>query len=257
MTMMMQVTPPCSVLPPQPLLYLRFLLVFSAGVAAEAAAAATADLGDPEPSHLENDNNYVGGEEFFKLLQDHGVEFSEEEKADFEANPKKTRAKHIRHGDRLYPGIWQLAKQYHKDVLFANKEAIVPKLPSNPTNVVRDIGQFILSNRHTISKADIHSVTNVDASQKEYAIHSSEYESAVRVSFFAQRELLSHCIGKWGATEDDLKVPTDDDKLRIICLLFTEAMREKIELIVANKDPTNRLDLDAWKGQQRALWRRR
>ena len=96
------------------------------------------DDGDAPTPPLDDVSNYIEGKSFFKLLQDEGVEPKEDEKFEYDRDKSKTKAKHIRFGDRLYPKIWEAARDLYK--ILKNKKDIVPKISSNPTYPLRFIG---------------------------------------------------------------------------------------------------------------------
>ena len=49
---------------------------------------------------------------------------------------------------------------------------------------------------------------------------------------------------------DDKKRATDDDRLRLILIMFTEEMRPWIRYLLSAKDPNDCLELDAWTGKR-------
>ena len=71
------------------------------------------DVGAPTPP-LDDVSNYIEGELFFKLLQDEGVEPYEDEKFEYDRDKSKTKAKHIRFGNPLYPQVWTATRDLYK-----------------------------------------------------------------------------------------------------------------------------------------------
>ena len=50
---------------------------------------------------------------------------------------------------------------------------------------------------------------------------------------------------------DDQKRAAESDRIRAIGILFLEQMREWIPYLLSVKDPSGRLELDAWSGKRR------
>ena len=65
------------------------------------------------------------------MLQDDGVSPRPDETEMFNDDPKKSRMKHIRFRDRLYPKIWQLSSCYYKTILKKHRDKIVTKMGKN------------------------------------------------------------------------------------------------------------------------------
>ena len=91
--------------------------------------------------------------------------------------------------------------------------------------------------------------------QMSLATDNSEYCELEEIFFLSQRLLLQTMLNKWGTTVDDLKRATESDRLRAVGLIFLEQIREWIPYLLASKDPSGRLELDAWNGKRKSAQR--
>jgi len=74
----------------------------------------------------------------------------------------------------------------------------------------------------------------------ELATHDAMHCELEFVYFLSQRELLTWALGRWSPTMDDKKRATDDDRLRLLLIMFTEEMRPWIRYLLSAKDPNDR-----------------
>jgi hypothetical protein len=167
----------------------------------------------------------------------------------FDNDPKKSKAKHIRFGDRLYPKIWQLSSSYYKTILRKHRDDMVPKMGKNHSDNIRYLGQAMIEMRFRKGRGDLHSAA-ADHVQMELAMHDEMHCELEFVYFLSQRELLKWALDRWSPTMDDKKKATDDDRLRLLLIMFTEEMRPWIRYLLSAKDPNNRLELDVWMGKR-------
>ena len=200
-------------------------------------------------SPLDDLRHYIDQDEFFGLLQDDGVSPRPDETEMFNDDRKKSRAKHIRFGDRLYPKIWQLSSCYYKAVLKKHRNEIVTKMSKNDSDNIKYLGQAIIEMRFRKGRGDLHSAA-ADHVQMELVTHDAMHCELEFVYFLSQRELLKWALGRWSPTMDDKKRATDDDRLRLLLIMFTEEMRPWIRYLLSAKDPNDRLELDAWTGKR-------
>jgi len=182
------------------------------------------------------------------LLQDSGVPFPSNQHQLYIDNPAKSKTRHVRFGGRLYNGIWRIAKQIHREVLKPKRDSLVPKMSKNDSDPVRYVGQAILELRYSVLRDDLFTAA-ADSVQMKLA-QSEEYCDTENYFFLSQRELLTWILNKWSNTMDDMKRTTEDDRLRVIGILFMEDMVEFIPYFLAGKDPANRLSLDEWTGKR-------
>ena len=76
------------------------------------------DEGVPSDS-LNDEKNYIDRYGFFAHQQDDGIPIFENERCQFEGNDK-SKAKHIRFGNRFYPSIWDASWKIYRDMLVPN-----------------------------------------------------------------------------------------------------------------------------------------
>jgi hypothetical protein len=139
----------------------------------------------------------------------------------FDNDPKKSKAKHIRFGDRLYPKIWQLSSSYYKTILRKHRDDMVPKMGKNHSDNIRYLGQAMIEMRFRKGRGDLHSAA-ADHVQMELAMHDEMHCKLEFLYFLSQRELLKWALDRWSLTMDDKKKATDDDRLRLLLIIFTE-----------------------------------
>ena len=108
-------------------------------------------------SHLDDLRQHIDQDQFFGLLQDDGVSPRPNKTEMFNENPEKSRAKHIRLGDCLYPKIWQLSSCYYKTILKKHRDKIVTKIGKNDSDNIKYVGQAIIQMRFRKGRRDLHS----------------------------------------------------------------------------------------------------
>lgn len=207
---------------------------------------------------------YINETEFFRALQDKGVEMSAAEKSRFLGNKKNKRGT-IKRGDRFYKDTHALAKNLHKHYKDNFLETILPNIRKNDSEAVHLLGRQLLEMRQTVAKADFHNVVT-DTKQMDIA-RSDEFKDNATLSFLSQTEWLKWIMSKWGKNEEKEKEPTEDDQLRVVGILFSEDLREFIPHALsdvdpsakdpaqAGTDPSRRLRLDSWNSKRNWVFR--
>ena len=89
-----------------------------------------------------------------------------------------------------------------------------------------------------------------DHVQMDLATHDAMHRELEFVYFLAQRELLKWALDRWSPTIDDKKRTTDDNRLRLLLIMFTEEMHQWIRHLLSAKDPNDGLELDKWMGKR-------
>ena len=124
-----------------------------------------------------------------------------------------------------------------------------------PTKPTQEIAAWIFANCFSRGIDDLTSETNDTNSQLKY-LRLSKYAKLEHVYFLNQRDLLHHCLEKWGRTMDDLMRTTEDDRLRAIGIIFMEDMCEYICYFLSSRDPQtahsgDRSHIDSWNGKRK------
>lgn len=188
--------------------------------------------------------------EFWEQIQDNGREMSPDELKKYGGNNKTVR-NHLRLGNRLYRDLHKLCGDIH-DIYLPKKEHHFPHLPKRKTDAIKKIFPILLELRFSRGVPEICAErgSGIDKAQFEFA-QCSTHDPAY---FLSQRQLLKTCLERFGATEKDLKVVTDDDRLRIFGIIFMEDVREYIPSLVGGAGD-NRLSLDAWRSRKKTALR--
>jgi len=123
------------------------------------------------------------------------------------------------------------------------------------TKPVQEIAAWIFANRFSRGIDDLASESNDSNSQLKY-LRLSKYAELEHVYFLDQRQLLQHCLEKWGQSMDDLMRTTEDDRLRALGILFLEDMCEYIPYFLSSRDPQtahsgDRSHVDSWNGKRK------
>ena len=92
----------------------------------------------------------------------------------FNNNPKKSRAKHVRFGDRLYPKILQLSSSYYNMILGKHCDEIVLKMEKKYSDNVRYLGKAIIEIHFGKGRGELHS-TAADYVQMDLTMHDAMY----------------------------------------------------------------------------------
>ena len=99
--------------------------------------------------------NYIEDKEYFKLLQDPGMEMDDDERRAYDEKKKKPKKnRHIAFGYRYHRSLYDLAKQLY-GVYTSNKETHFPDLTGNESNAVHQIGSNIASLRRVSNRSEI------------------------------------------------------------------------------------------------------
>lgn len=161
---------------------------------------------------------YLPGEQWFRLLQDQGVLMTEAEETKLRAKPNtKFTRKTIGEGlesNRLFEDIYKLAEEVFKKV--ESKVELFPKFSTNKTANIHLIAKFIIKRRSVCTRADMHSRPQMDG---QYA-NMPEFAGRLLLYFLSQREVLEYCHQKYGVSMKVMKTPTVDDKVRVAGIMF-------------------------------------
>ena len=129
------------------------------------------------------------------------------------------------------------------DILKKKQSSIDPKMPNNATDAVGAVGAMIMAKRYRKSRGVLHSAV-ADSAQMDFACKEDALCDEEHIYFLNQREFLGALIDKWSIKTSDLKVHTDDDRIRAVGIMFLEEMRPFIRYMLAEKDPHDCMELD-------------
>ena len=186
---------------------------------------------------------YLPGEQWFRLLQDQGVLMTEAEETKLRAKPNtKFTRKTIGEGlesNRLFEDIYKLAEEVFKKV--ESKVELFPKFSTNKTANIHLIAKFIIKRRSVCTRADMHSRPQMDG---QYA-NMPEFAGRLLLYFLSQREVLEYCHQKYGVSMKVMKTPTVDDKVRVAGIMFnSDEMRAFLPDMLGKSRNGNRQALD-------------
>ncbi len=201
---------------------------------------------------------YIDNTQFFRSLQDEGTAMTSKERNMY-LNNKKKKKKNIKHGDRFYKEIYDLAFQLHTH--YKGMRTLLPNMRKNDSECIHGMGKQLVGMRQTVSRGDIHSVVT-DANQMDLS-RSDEFKNNSQLSFLSQTEWLKWVLLRWGGDDTKTEELCVDDILRAIGILFMEDMREFIPYILSGvdpsakdptpteDDPSKRLRLDSWNSKRK------
>ena len=199
---------------------------------------------------------FMPHEDFFMWLQDTGTPMTAADKAKYNDDPKKshyTKAKNHRHGDFFYPLLFKLTSALY-NLMKANQSVHFPKLPANKHPAQRLIFSSVLNLRFsrnmTILASGMSANDGIDSFQFELAERNMD-ELGDNIYFLPQRSLVQEMSTTFGATMDYLKIPTSDDRLRVVFIMMDEEMRAGIPYFLQERDINDRMSLDEWNGKKR------
>jgi hypothetical protein len=213
----------------------------------------TAD--DVRRKMLDDSKVYIRTDKFTSLLQDEGAEFTDEQKEKLRTKPNSKITKHIVHNKRTYRQLYDLSNMVWIKLGTESYGAqYFPRLTSTKTNGVHGIGSFIAKNRVRVSRGDFQ--THQSPELQAMLTHD-DYKDKDVLYYLSQREILTHCFGKWGVDNSAKLKPDVDDKLRLLGILLTfEEMREYIPDILNKRRDSEKgwQSLDAAPGRARNAW---
>jgi hypothetical protein len=201
---------------------------------------------DPINSALVDSSNYIEQLDFFNFVQDPGIDMTEEEIQ----NTKSRKNRHFKHLNKWYSGIHDLCGKLY-DVYEGNPE-VFPKLGKSKTNQVKKMCKWVLTKRLNISRADVNKI--VEPSITPY-IQASGSEIT---NFFVlgQAEILRLALQEWsGESLKDKQKPTDNDRIRVMGILFSEDFRDDIGILLESAK-SDRQGVDDPKLSQSAVFTR-
>jgi hypothetical protein len=218
----------------------------------ELSATATTELSPPDviydPVHagMNQHLNYVDQEVFFTAVQDIGTAVP----GCHVGKKAKQKQGHFLWSNTHYQGIYNISNLMY--LLYQSRPEVFAKLPQNKTIQVRRIATWIIESRQRKARADIHSVTSPSI------LPSIQRSDPGKTHFYIleQAEVLRKGLTCWcGETLEEKQRPTDNDRLRIMGILFSEDFREDIPVLL-QKSFDRRLELDSAKQKKNEIFQR-
>lgn len=201
---------------------------------------------DSTNAFLVDPSNYLPQETFFQLVQDKGIPMSPEDMN----NSKSKKRKYYKSTETWYKDIHELGTNLYD--LYIKQSAIFPNLGKNKSIQVKKICKWLLQKRLLVARADIHRI--VDPTVLPF-VQTSNPE-ITHFYILGQIDILKMAIGDWcGETLKDKQKPTDNDRIRVMGILFQEDFREDISLLL-DKARSSREGVDNPRMQQRAIYHR-
>ena len=173
---------------------------------------------------------YVGEEMWWNAVQEDGQLI--------ESSTKTTRT--LSRDGHSYPKIYDLVREMYN--IYKKDLEVFELLLSNKTDTCRRIGLELLKRRLSIIRADMHSIA--DATLLPF-MQSAPRE---QTQFFIlnQKDMLTWAMSKWSKlSQEKMQKTTDNDRLRVFGILFSEQLREYLPLVtgICNHNK-NRGELD-------------
>jgi hypothetical protein len=165
-------------------------------------------------------------------------------------NSKSKKRKHYKSTDAWYKDIHELGTNLYD--LYIKQSDIFPNLGKNKSNQVTKICKWLLQKRLWVARADIHRI--VDPTVLPFVQTSNP--DITHFYILGQIDVLKMAIGDWcGETLKDKQKPTDNDRIRVMGILFQEDFREDISLLL-DTARSSREGVDNPRLQQRAIYHR-
>jgi hypothetical protein len=195
---------------------------------------------------------YIDDREFFELIQDTGVPMNEKEKSTWKQNPKKKKNKHITVVPFHYPKLYMLSEKLFK--LYSEKKeqgVAFQKLSTNKSNVCHALGTFLASSRYYKLRSSV--LAETEGVQASFA-NDAQYNNTDHLYFLNQSDVLKVFYNNNTTNVSDLLKTQQCDQVRAMLILFTDDMREYIDVCMKKGDKSNRQVLDGWESKKRAFY---
>ena len=193
---------------------------------------------------------------FFDLLQDGGIEMTDVEAMSYKstlAKPKR-KSKKIAFGTRFFSDLYTLSSRVW-DIIsqFRHEFPRLPKGGTNKSAYLHDIGKIIAMERKAFSMADVHGIGNDGCESISDLV--AKHEDKETIFVLSQKMLLNSLYSKYGPVPASKK-PTNDDKVRVMGLLFNNPnLREYLPDMLGKTRGGSRANLDAAPARKRAGFR--